>query len=180
MVVIAHYWLGIGLDRLSAVCVCIYIYIYIYIYTHTHTNVQKHIFKGWCYFLLILDISIFKCENNEPSSGFVNFFNETKEMRKFWTFGPGGLGPIPDRIIPKTLKLVLVTSLLNTQQYKVCIKGKVEQSRERNSASPTPQCSSYWKGSLLVALDYRETTLLIYVSGIPVSICLWLMFENLF
>ena len=24
--------------------------------------------------------------------------------------------------------------LLNTQQYKVCIKGKVEQSRERNSA----------------------------------------------
>ena len=28
----------------------------------------------------------------------------------------------------KTLKMVLDTSLLNTQQYKVCIKGKVEQS----------------------------------------------------
>ena len=28
------------------------------------------------------------------------------------------------------------TSLLNTQQYKVRIKGKVEQSRERNSALP--------------------------------------------
>ena len=42
--------------------------------------------------------------------------------------GPGDLGSIPGRIIPKTLKMVLDTSLLNTQQYKVCIKGKVEQS----------------------------------------------------
>ena len=40
--------------------------------------------------------------------------------------GPGDLGSIPGRIIPKTLKMVLDTSLLNTQQYKVCIKGKVE------------------------------------------------------
>ena len=39
--------------------------------------------------------------------------------------GPGDLGSIPDRVIPKTLKMVLDTSLLNTQQYKVCIKGKV-------------------------------------------------------
>ena len=29
--------------------------------------------------------------------------------------GPGDLGSIPGRIIPKTLKLVLDTSLLNTQ-----------------------------------------------------------------
>ena len=38
--------------------------------------------------------------------------------------------------IIKTLKIVLDTSLLNTHQYKVCIKGKVEQSRERSSALP--------------------------------------------
>ena len=37
--------------------------------------------------------------------------------------GPGDLGSIPGRIIPKTLKMVLDTSLLNTQQYKVRIKG---------------------------------------------------------
>ena len=30
--------------------------------------------------------------------------------------------------------MVLDTSLLNTQQYKVRIKGKMEQSRERSSA----------------------------------------------
>ena len=41
---------------------------------------------------------------------------------------------IPGRVIPKTLKMVLDTSLLNIQQYKVHIKGKVEQSKERSSA----------------------------------------------
>ena len=32
-----------------------------------------------------------------------------------------------------TLKMVLDTYLLNTQQYKVRIKGKVEQSKEKSS-----------------------------------------------
>ena len=47
--------------------------------------------------------------------------------------GPGNLSSVPSRVIPKTLKMVLDNSLLNTQQYKVHIKGKVEQSRERSS-----------------------------------------------
>ncbi len=42
--------------------------------------------------------------------------------------GPVGLDSIPSLVIPKILKMVLNTSLLNTQQYKVRIKGKVEQS----------------------------------------------------
>ena len=50
--------------------------------------------------------------------------------------GPGDLRSIPGRVIPKTLKIVLDTPLLNTQQYKVRIKGKVEQSREMNSTLP--------------------------------------------
>ena len=36
----------------------------------------------------------------------------------------------------KDFKMVLDASLLNTQQYKVRIKGKVEQSREWSSAFP--------------------------------------------
>ena len=44
------------------------------------------------------------------------------------------LGSIPGRVIPKTLKIVLDISLLNSQQYKVRIKSKVEQSWERSSA----------------------------------------------
>ena len=50
--------------------------------------------------------------------------------------GPGDLGSIPGRVIRNTLKMVLDTSLLNTQDYKVRIKGKVEQSREISSAFP--------------------------------------------
>ena len=55
-----------------------------------------------------------------------------------WVFtnGPGDLGSIPGRVIPKTLKIVLDTSLLNIQQYKLRIKGKVEQSRKRRSTLP--------------------------------------------
>ena len=49
---------------------------------------------------------------------------------------PGDLCSIPGRVILKTLKLVLDTSLLNIQQCKVCIKGKVEESKERGSAFP--------------------------------------------
>ena len=48
----------------------------------------------------------------------------------------GDLGSIPGRVIPKTLKMELDTTLLNTQQYKVRFKGKVEQSREWSSALP--------------------------------------------
>ena len=48
--------------------------------------------------------------------------------------GLGDLGSIPGQVIPKTLKMVLDTSLHDTQQYKVRIEGKVEQSRERSSA----------------------------------------------
>ena len=50
--------------------------------------------------------------------------------------GPRDLSSILGRVIPKTFKMVLDTSLLNTQQYKVRISGKMEKSRERSSALP--------------------------------------------
>ena len=43
---------------------------------------------------------------------------------------------VPGWVIPKTQKMVLDASLLNTQHYKVRIKGKVEQSRQRSSTLP--------------------------------------------
>ena len=65
----------------------------------------------------------------------ITFINAELVGRVFAN-GPGDLGSIPDRVIPKTLKMVLDISLLNTQQYKVRIEGKVEQSRERSSTFP--------------------------------------------
>ena len=86
-----------------------------------------------------------------------------KKNLKLFANGPGDLGSIPGRVIPKTQKMVLDASLLNTQHYKVRIKGKVEQSREGVAPSPTPWCSSYRKGSLRVTLDYgRQLYLLLY------------------
>ena len=58
------------------------------------------------------------------------------QVGRVFANGPGDLGSIPGWVTPKTLKMVLDISLLNTQHYKVCIKGKVEQSRERSSALP--------------------------------------------
>ena len=49
---------------------------------------------------------------------------------------PGDRGSVPGRVIPKTFKMVLDTSLLKTQKYKVHIKSKVGESRERRSALP--------------------------------------------
>ena len=80
--------------------------------------------------------------------------NGTSLAVRVFANGPGDLGSIPGRVIPKTQKMVLDASLLNTQHYKVRIKGKVEQSREVVAPSPTPWCSSYRKKSLRVTLDY--------------------------
>ena len=47
-------------------------------------------------------------------------------MVRVFTHGPGDLGSIPGRVIPKTKKMVLDATLLNTQHYEVRIKTKVE------------------------------------------------------
>ena len=50
--------------------------------------------------------------------------------------GPGDQGSISGRVIPMTQKIVPDAALLNTQHYKICIKGKVEQSRDTSCAFP--------------------------------------------
>ena len=65
--------------------------------------------------------------------GFIGFSPDIGLAVRVFANRPGDLGSIPGRVIPKTQKMVLDASLLNTQHYKVRIKGKVEQSRERRS-----------------------------------------------
>ena len=57
-------------------------------------------------------------------------------MSRVFANGPGDRGSILGRVIPKTQKLVLDTTLLNTQYHKVSIKGKARQSREWSSTLP--------------------------------------------
>ena len=47
---------------------------------------------------------------------------------------PGGRGSILGRVIPKTQKIQIDAFLLNTLHYKIQIKDKVEQSKERSSS----------------------------------------------
>ena len=50
--------------------------------------------------------------------------------------GPRDRGSIQGLVLPKTQKMVLDASLVNTQHHKVWIKIKVQQSREKSSALP--------------------------------------------
>ena len=76
--------------------------------------------------------------------------------------GPGEVGSIPGRVIPKTLKMVLDTSLLNNQQYKVRIKGKVEQSGERSSTLHYTSVSKLLKGEPSSRPQLGSPTLQLY------------------
>ena len=57
-------------------------------------------------------------------------------MGRVFSNGLGDMGSMPGHVKPKTFKMVLDTSLHNTQQNKVRIEGKVEPSRERSTALP--------------------------------------------
>ena len=64
-------------------------------------------------------------------------------MSKVFANGPGKQGVIPGRVILKTQKMVLDATLLNTQHYKVRIKGKVLQSENGGLPFSTPLCCNY-------------------------------------
>ena len=60
-------------------------------------------------------------------------------MVRAFANGPGDRILIPGRVIPKTQKMVLDASLLNTKHYKVWIKGK--WSNPGNGVAPFPYTS---------------------------------------
>ena len=57
-------------------------------------------------------------------------------MSRVFANDPQAWGSILGLVIPMTQKIVLDAALLNTQHYKLRIKGKVEQSKEWSSALP--------------------------------------------
>ena len=90
------------------------------------------------------------------------------QMSKVFANGTGDQGSIPCRVIPKTQKTVLDGTLLNTQHYKVHIKGKVEQSKNGVAPSPIPQCGTYWKREPLGRLWLRSTNIPSYPQSVSV------------
>ena len=68
--------------------------------------------------------------------------------------GSGDLGSIPGRVIPKTFKMVLDTYCLTLSNKRYISSVKWSNPGKGVVPSPTPRCSSFWKGTLLVVLDY--------------------------
>ena len=66
----------------------------------------------------------------------IQFSWKINQVVRVFANGPADLGYIPSHVIPKTLKMVLDTSLLITRQYKIHIEDEVEKSREKNNALP--------------------------------------------
>ena len=127
------------------VSICVGIYIYIYIYVHTHLCVYTFTYVYILTYVCV-KVSVYVC-------AYVSVYIHAPAhwpSGTVFTNGPRDLGSIPGCVIPKTLKMLLDTSLLNHQQYKV----KWSNQGKGVAPSPTPRCRTYWKGSLLVALDY--------------------------
>ena len=71
-----------------------------------------------------------KSEKNKVRVRFIG------QVVRVFASSPRDMVSIPGSVIPKTLKMVLDASLLNIQQHKVHIAGKVEQYREKSNALP--------------------------------------------
>ena len=110
---------------------------------------------------IVLSLLLRLCVNSMPNSFFLALIRKQVNEKKnpeFWVECSPMVREtwVQSQVMSyeKTLKMVLDTSLLNTQWYKVRIKVKGSNPGKGVAPSPTPWCSSYWKGSLLVALDY--------------------------
>ena len=57
-------------------------------------------------------------------------------MSRAFVNGQGNRGSISGRVISTPQKMVLDAALLNTQNYKLRIKGEMEKSREWSSTLP--------------------------------------------
>ena len=85
-------------------------------------------------------------------------------MVRVFANGPEDRGSIASRVITKTQKIILDSSLLNTQQYKVWMKVKVEQSRERSSVLPYTSVQWLLKRKLSGRPRLRLSTYFLYIS----------------
>ena len=106
-------------------------------------------YKGGCYsipwiaplYLWALPYNV-ECLSKAASSTICWVFAMTRPLPNVLLIRPmsrvfanslGNWGSLPDWVIPKSQKMVFDAALLNTEHYKVRMKGEVEQSREWSS-----------------------------------------------
>ena len=77
--------------------------------------------------------------------------------------GPGDQSSVPSLVILMTQKMILDAFLLNTQHYKIWIKGKWSNTGIGVAPTRTPQYESYSKERLWVVHNYGRPTYLTYI-----------------
>ena len=75
--------------------------------------------------------------------------------------GPGELGSVPGRVVPKTLKWYLISLCLILSNIRYVSRVKWTNPGKGVAPSPTPQCSSYWKREPSGHRRLRSQTLLV-------------------
>ena len=92
-------------------------------------------------------------------------------MGSVFANGPGDRDSISGWSHTNESKMVLDAALLNSQHYKVWIKGKRNNPGKGVGMSPTPQCSNYCKKRLWVTLDNSQTTYIYIYIYIYICLC---------
>ena len=78
-------------------------------------------------------------------------------MGRVFANGPRDQSSIPGRVIPKTFKKwYLIPHCLTLSIIRYVSRVKWSNAGKGVAPSPTPQCSSYWKGTLWVTFDYSR------------------------
>ena len=75
-------------------------------------------------------------------------------VRRVFANGPGDLGSIPGYSYQRLKKWFLIPPCLSLSNIRYISKVKWSNPGKGVAPSPTPRCSCYWKGSLLVDLVY--------------------------
>ena len=108
----------------------------------------------WC----LVNIKNLSFSFSKLYTGYKVFFWGIGPAVRVFANGPGDLGSIPGRVIPKTLKWYLIPPCLTLSIIRYGSRVKWSNPGNGVAPSPTPWCSSYRKGSLLVTLDYGLTS----------------------
>ena len=157
------------------------LYIYIYIYTHTHIYLSIYIYVCVCvcvcesmyvciyiyimcvYIYIHLYICVYLSMYASPyiylyiyTGLLVSWVECSPKVRETWV-----QSQVPS--YQRLLRLFLIPPCLTPINIRYVWRVKWSNLGKGVAPSPTPQCSSYWKGSLLVALDYGRELYYLYI-----------------
>ena len=93
-------------------------------------------------------------------------FTMPEGLRIVFGSGPGDWGSIQGRVISDSKKWYLMPPCLTLSIIRYGSRVNLSNPRKGVALSPIPWCSSYWKGSLWVALKDNCQQLLISCRGI--------------